>query len=90
MAEEPTETGDRVNGQGERSAEESMLKPGTIDRDNRACCPGCLVYKPNNSAGHQVLSLLVLVSATPVLIATFTASSIGSLKGTSIRSRPCS
>ena len=34
--------------------------------------------------------VLVLVSAPPALMATFTASSIGSLKGTSIRSRPCS
>ena len=40
--------------------------------------------------GHQVLIFLVLVSAPPAPMATFTASSIGSLKGTSIRSRPCS
>jgi len=40
--------------------------------------------------GHQASIFLVLVSAPPALMATFTASSIGSLKGTSIRSRPCS
>jgi hypothetical protein len=34
--------------------------------------------------------VLVLVPAPPALMATFTASSIGSLKGTSIRSRPWS
>jgi len=34
--------------------------------------------------------VLVVVSAPPALMATFTASSIGSLKGTSMRSRPCS
>jgi hypothetical protein len=39
---------------------------------------------------HQASILLVLVSAPPGLIATFTASSIGSLKGTSIRSNPFS
>ena len=33
---------------------------------------------------------LVLVSAPPALMAIFTAPSIGSLKGTSIRSSPCS
>src|SRR2546427_3075223 len=41
-------------------------------------------------AGHEALILLVLVSAPPGLMATFTASSIGSLKGTSIRSNPFS
>jgi hypothetical protein len=40
--------------------------------------------------GHQALSFLVLVSPPRALTATFTASSIGSLNGTSIRSRPCS
>ena len=34
--------------------------------------------------------VLVLVSAPPALMAIFTAPSIGSLKGTSIRSSPCS
>jgi hypothetical protein len=62
--------------------------------------PGCLACKPTNLTGHQALIVLVLisappalmafVSATPPLMATFTASSIGSLRGTSIRSRPCS
>ena len=56
----------------------------------RPTSPGCLVYKPNNLTGYQALIFLVLVSAPPALMATFTASSIGSLKGTSIRSRPCS
>src|SRR2546428_5519256 len=41
-------------------------------------------------AGHEALILLVLVSAPPGLMATFTASSIGSLNGTSIRSNPFS
>src|SRR5438034_10456954 len=41
-------------------------------------------------AGHEALILLVLASAPPGLMATFTASSIGSLKGTSIRSNPFS
>ncbi len=40
--------------------------------------------------GHQGSIFLILVSAPPALMATFVASSIGSLKGTSIRSRPCS
>ena len=44
----------------------------------------------NESTGHQALILFALASAPPALIATFTASSIGSLKGTSIRSSPCS
>jgi hypothetical protein len=41
-------------------------------------------------AGYQALIslVLVLVVASPALMTTFTASSIGSLKGTSIRSRP--
>jgi hypothetical protein len=39
---------------------------------------------------HQASIFLVSVSALPALMATFVASSIGSLKGTSIRSRPCS
>lgn len=33
----------------ERSAEEGMVKPGTIDRDNPGFLSGCLVYKTNNS-----------------------------------------
>ena len=40
--------------------------------------------------GHQALIFLILVSAPRPLMATFTASSIGSLNGTSIRSRPFS
>src|SRR3989304_1200272 len=52
--------------------------------------PACLVYKPNNLTGHEGSIIFVLLSAPPALMATFTASSIGSLKGTSIRSRPCS
>ena len=40
--------------------------------------------------GIQPSIVLVLVSAPPALMAIFTAPSIGSLKGTSIRSRPCS
>ena len=40
--------------------------------------------------GIQASITLVLVSAPPALMAIFTAPSIGSLKGTSIRSRPCS
>ena len=39
---------------------------------------------------HQASILLILVSAPPALIATLTASSIGSFKGTSIRSNPFS
>ena len=46
------------------------------------------------SAGHLALIILGLVSGPPIsmaaLMVTFTASSIGSLKGTSTRSRPCS
>jgi len=38
--------------------------------------------------GPQPLRTSVLTSATTALIGTFTASSIGSLKGTSIRSNP--
>src|SRR5512139_457082 len=38
--------------------------------------------------GHRLSSFLVPPSAAPALMATFTASSIGSLKGTSIRSNP--
>jgi len=48
---------------------------------------------PNVAGNHSVpaaLIVLVLVSAPPAFMATFTASSIGSLKGTSIRSSPCS
>ena len=56
----------------------------------RTTSPDSLVYKPNDLTGHQASIDLVLVSAPPALMATFTASSIGSLKGTSIRSRPCS
>ena len=41
-------------------------------------------------AGIQPSIVLVLVSAPPALMAIFTAPSIGSFKGTSIRSRPCS
>ena len=62
----------------------------TSNETTRPTSPGCLVYKPNNLTGHQASIVLVLVSAPPALMATFTASSIGSLKGTSIRSRPCS
>src|SRR5271157_2537255 len=56
----------------------------------RTTSPDSLVYKPNNLTSHQASIGLILVSASPALMATFTASSIGSLKGTSIRSRPCS
>jgi hypothetical protein len=69
-------------------------------KTTRTTSHGCLVYKTNNLTDHQALivlvlvsappALMVLVSAPPPLMATFTASSIGSLKGTSIRSRPCS
>ncbi len=48
---------------------------------------------PGLPQGHLVAlgkAPQVLVSAPRALMATFTASSIGSLKGTSIRSRPCS
>ncbi len=48
------------------------------------------LFKPNKLTGHQASIVLVLVSLPPALMATFTASSIGSLKGTSIRSRPFS
>ena len=40
--------------------------------------------------GIQPSIILVLVSAPPALMAIFTAPSIGSLEGTSIRSTPCS
>jgi len=40
--------------------------------------------------GGQASIFLALISLPLALMATFTASSIGSLKGTSIRSRPCS
>jgi len=40
--------------------------------------------------GHLPAIFFCFVCAEPVLIVTFTASSIGSLNGTSIRSRPCS
>ena len=40
--------------------------------------------------GHQASIFLIVVSAITSLMATFTASSMGSLKGTSIRSRPFS
>ena len=48
--------------------------------------PGLCFCFVLNLTGHQATISLVLVS----LMATFTASSIGSLKGTSIRSRPFS
>jgi len=48
------------------------------------------LYRPNNLTSHQVSIVLILVSAPPALVATFTVSSIGSLKGTSIQSRPSS
>ncbi len=47
------------------------------------------VNSPRDSAGH-LPAIFFLVSVLPTLMATFTASSIGSLKGTSIRSRPYS
>ena len=50
----------------------------------------CAITPLCQSTGHQAPIILVLVSAPPALMTTFTASSIGSLKGTSIRSRPCS
>src|SRR6266536_2090467 len=62
----------------------------TSNEATRITSPGCFVYKPNNLTCHQALIVLVMFSAPPALMATFTASSIGSLKGTSIRSRPCS
>ena len=62
----------------------------TSNETTRTTSPGCLVYKPDNLTGHPATIVLVLVSAPIALMATFTASSIGSLKGTSIRSRPCS
>jgi len=56
---------------------------GARTRRGTAChCP--------DSTGHQALIFLILVSMPPALMVTFTASSIGSLKGTSMRSRPCS
>ncbi len=49
-------------------------------------------FQPFSYLGREGVPsmLLVLVSAPPALMATFTASSIGSLKGTSIRSNPFS
>ena len=60
------------------------------DETTRTTSPDSLVCKPDNLTGHQASIDLILVSAPPALMATFTASSIGSFKGTSIRSRPCS
>jgi hypothetical protein len=65
-------------------------KPSAPPGPSRTTSPGLLAYQPNTSPGHEALSLLVLLSTTLVLMGTVTASSIGSLKGTSIRSRPCS
>ena len=50
----------------------------------------CVLRRTLSAYGFLPSIVLVLVSAPPALMATFTASSIGSLKGTSIRSRPCS
>ena len=74
-----------------RDVEQKLRRSGaTTDLAPGQQSPGRLVDKPNNLTGHQASIVLVLVSAPPALMATFTASSIGSLKGTSIRSRPCS
>ena len=52
----------------------------------------CQLSRGRDAASAATLTvpsmLVVLVSAPPALMATFTASSIGSLKGTSIRSNP--
>src|SRR5208337_3924004 len=69
---------------------ESLSQRVRQNETTRTTSPDSLVYKPNDLTGHQASIDLVLVSAPPTLMATFTASSIGSLKGTSIRSRPCS
>src|SRR5712692_8155381 len=50
------------------------VSAGRIKRGNPD--PGCFVYKPNNLTGHQALIVLVMFSAPPALMATFTASSI--------------
>ena len=49
-------------------------------------------FEPDPTAGEAAGTAITadLVSATAVLTTTFTASSIGSLKGTSMRSSPCS
>jgi|ERR1700682_2236457 len=68
----------------------TVFRPERSNETTRTTSPGSLVYKPNNLTGHQASIDLILVSAPPALMGIFTASSIGSLKGTSIRSRPCS
>src|ERR1700694_5629143 len=65
----------------------TVFRPERSNETPRTTSPGSLVYKPNNLTGHQASIDLILVSAPPALMGIFTASSIGSLKGTSIRSR---
>jgi len=51
---------------------------------------GLLLPRPTAGGVPGLAITAGLVSATAVLMVTFTASSIGSLKGTSMRSSPCS
>jgi len=87
-----------------RRDEESMPRDGSgnLDAWGNSCdgmaqcakagsqASGFLLPHPAAGGAASVVIFADLVSSTAVLMVTFTASSIGSLKGTSIRSSPCS
>lgn len=50
--------------------------------------PECVMEQEVVKWGRQPSRVLILASVPPALMATFTASSMGSLKGTSMRSNP--
>ena len=61
---------------------------GSVQPDESGVIRGRTRRDSLKLTGHQASILLVFFSAPPALMTTFTASSIGSLKGTSTRSRP--
>jgi hypothetical protein len=71
-------------------AEHSVQQRARTSLPSRARLLQLVVRRPLAPPLDQALIFLVLVSAPRALTATFTASSIGSLNGTSIRSRPFS
>lgn len=64
--------------------------PGWLTSQPRRRLTGRAYLLPGRTVALRGVSTFLVVSVPPALMATFTAPSIGSLKGTSIRSRPCS
>ena len=70
----------------------TLVKVAMLALHNKCKVPGAYPHLefPSSKSLEGHLPAIFLVPSPPTLMRTLTASSIGSLKGTSIRSRPCS